>query len=84
MIKKNKHQKCQVSGMRRCPTCGQKDYGWTCGRNSITRIKDVVCNHVSKTPFWVCQNHKKEFLKCGKGEQPHYKEVKSHNTTKGS
>ncbi len=69
--------------LKRCEvTSGKID--WVCGRKAVTRIRDIVCKHVSKTPFCVCAKHKREFLKCGKGEEPHYKEVRSRLKQKPS
>ncbi len=60
--------------LKRCEVTGE-DY--ICKRKAITKINDVVCKHLlNNKPFWVCAKHKKEFLKCDKGEEPHYKEVK--------
>lgn len=69
--------KCEVSGFTKCTNCGARSYD-TCNTIAVTRIRDVVCDHVSKSPFWVCAKHKKQFLKFDKGEKPHYKEVKQN------
>ena len=65
--------KCEVNGVEKiCHHCGHKSIG-QCGEKAITRIKDIVCGG---KPLPICIKHRREFLKCRKGEEPHYKEVR--------
>lgn len=66
-------EKCEVSGVvKKCSHCGNKRIG-QCEEKAITRIKDIVCGG---KPFPICIKHRREFLKCGKGEKPHYREIR--------
>lgn len=76
MVKKKQNPKCEVTETKRCHICGNKNYSWVCGKKGVIRIRDVVCNHVSKSSFWVCKEHKTEFLKQENEDIPHYKEVR--------
>ena len=69
--------KCEVSNIsKKCPTCGGKWEGWVCGEKAVARINTIKPQPFDKRPFWVCAEHKKSFLKCNKGEEPYYREVK--------